>query len=112
MWQCEVLISHVAAVITKVKGEQMITENQWLEYYEPIEDVANGTDLWDTDDPIISVIKPNHIWTLCDDGENGYILPGYCFVNRIGYYITKKPFDPVADKDLNIHCYKCGSDPE
>lgn len=72
----------------------MTEEDKWIEKYEPIMDMFNQTDLYDTDDPICAVIKPGHIWTLVDgDDGNGYIHPGYMFVNRVGYYITNKPYD-------------------
>ena len=71
-----------------------MTEDEWIEYYEPVMDAANDTDLWDIDDPLINVIKCEHIWTLIDgDDNNGYIIPGFAFVNRVGYYITTKPYD-------------------
>jgi len=67
-----------------------LTEDDWLEEYQPIEDEANLTDLWDTDDPILKVIKPEHIWTLVEEDDDGYIVSGFQFVNRLGYYITRK----------------------
>jgi hypothetical protein len=34
---------------------------------------------------------PDCVWTLVDDGASGSIVPGFCFVNRLGYFITKHP---------------------
>jgi hypothetical protein len=34
-----------------------------------------------------------NVWTLIDGDDGTYIVSGYHFVNRIGYYITEKPAD-------------------
>lgn len=45
---------------------------------------------------VLSVSRetPNRVWTLVD-ADNGklYICSGYHLVNRMGYFITKKPLD-------------------
>jgi hypothetical protein len=42
--------------------------------------------------------EPNRIWTYIDD-EEGHtcIVNGWCFVNRIGYMITEKPYDDMLN---------------
>ncbi len=42
--------------------------------------------------------EPNRIWTYIDD-EEGHtcIVNGWCFVNRIGYFITEKPYDDMLN---------------
>ena len=41
---------------------------------------------------------PNRIWTYIDDEDgNTCIINGWCFVNRIGYFITEKPYDDSID---------------
>jgi hypothetical protein len=38
--------------------------------------------------------EPNRIWTYIDDEEgHACIVNGWAFVNRIGYFITEKPYD-------------------
>lgn len=39
--------------------------------------------------------NPHTIWTLVD-GDNGgqYILSGFCYANRIGFYISETPAPP------------------
>lgn len=37
--------------------------------------------------------EPNRVWTLVDGEENAmYIYSGYHYINRIGYFLTKKTF--------------------
>jgi hypothetical protein len=42
--------------------------------------------------------EPNRIWTYIDD-EEGHtcIVNGWAFVNRIGYFITEKPYDDMLN---------------
>ena len=39
----------------------------------------------------------NHVWTIVESGnptnENWYAMPGYHFVNRLGYVLTRKPWE-------------------
>lgn len=42
--------------------------------------------------------EPNRIWTYIDDEEgNTCIINGWAFVNRIGYFITEKPYDDMLN---------------
>jgi len=42
--------------------------------------------------------EPNRIWTYIDDEEgNTCIVNGWAFVNRIGYFITQKPYDDMLN---------------
>jgi|LauGreDrversion4_2_1035121.scaffolds.fasta_scaffold507229_2 hypothetical protein len=34
----------------------------------------------------------NHIWTYIDEDDKGYIIAGYHWINRIGYFITAEPW--------------------
>ena len=36
--------------------------------------------------------EPNHIWTYADGSDGTYIVEGYNYVNRIGYFITRSPW--------------------
>ena len=46
----------------------------------------------------IGLKEPNRIWTYIDD-EEGHtcIVNGWAFVNRIGYFITEKPYDDMLN---------------
>jgi len=76
-------------------------EQEWLEKYIPIHDELNDTNLWDTKDPILKAVKSNHVWTLCDEGGDEYIIAGFHYVNRLGYYITEVPWE---DELMSIEC--------
>ena len=47
--------------------------------------------------------EPNRIWTLVD-GEDGstLIINRWAFVNRIGYFITEKPYDDTLDIQVQL----------
>jgi len=42
--------------------------------------------------------SPYNVWTLVDAEGNPVLLPGWHLVNRLGYYITEKPW--TEDTDL------------
>jgi len=74
---------------------KQITHSEWLEQYAPTRDQAYPTFL-----EIPLGIKPTHIWTLIDSGEEddeGFsIMPiasGIHHVNNMGFYVTKKSHD-------------------
>jgi hypothetical protein len=51
-----------------------------------------------------SKIKAEYIWTLIDcENENQYILPGYHIVDRVGYFITKKPWKSEFNIEVNVN---------
>jgi hypothetical protein len=47
--------------------------------------------------------EPNRIWTLVDaeDGST-LIINRWAFVNRIGYFITEKPYDDTLDIQVQL----------
>lgn len=49
----------------------------------------------------------NHVWTIVESGdpkdENWYAMPGYHFVNRLGYVLTRKPW---KDKTIDAVYFK------
>jgi len=45
-------------------------------------------------DFIQSVKEDNKIWTLIDsDNENSYIVAGFHYINRVGYFVTEIPWE-------------------
>lgn len=36
--------------------------------------------------------SPQHIWTYVDEDGKGYILAGWHFINRLGYFVTTVPW--------------------
>lgn len=72
----------------------------WFESYKPIdneiiEDAPFEGKMFETyDDEVAFVSKqePAHIWTLVEADDEMYIIAGWHFVDRMGYFITEKPF--------------------
>ena len=44
---------------------------------------------------------PKNVWTLIDGEDNDlWIIQGRCFVNRLGYFITEKPWNDDVTVDV------------
>lgn len=66
----------------------VMTDDQWVDEFEPHEA------FYETYGHEFEQVKNTPIkfvWTMLDEG---IIVNGMSFVNRIGYYITKKPHNP------------------
>ena len=73
----------------------MMTFEEWKAVYKPIKDCY----MFETYGVEVAFVKeqnPLTIWTLEDAGEGEFIMNGWHFVNRIGYYITEIPFKENA----------------
>lgn len=58
-----------------------------------------------TDDDLKHVVQvansePYRVWTMVtgDDGNSWILVPGYHYVNRLGYVITETPWTDAEDK--------------
>jgi hypothetical protein len=79
----------------------MMTEDEWLETYKPIQNHIddnaswNGT-MFETYGEEIEFVKStpdNFVWTLLDvDGES-LIVNGQSWVNRMGYFVCEVPWN-------------------
>lgn len=77
-----------------------ITEEQWEEQFIPLVNPFNdhgwNSTLFETygyDLYIVSKEPDNRVWTWVDgDDDHTYIVSGMHIVNRIGYFITDKPW--------------------
>ena len=84
----------------------------WEAKYQPIKNHITGEDddkfetYGEELDYVRSVVdtEPRRVWTLVD-GEDGnlYIVDGYHLVNRLNYFITKKPLE--GDGYLEVPYY-------
>lgn len=86
-----------------------LTVEEWEETYRPLVNHLDDNASWQGEDgrgimfetygaelDFVRGCDENHIWTYAD-GEGGTFLSnGFGFVNRIGYFVTQKPFDPDA----------------
>jgi hypothetical protein len=68
--------------------EIVMTDDQWVERYEPEEKMyeTHGED-WG----YISTMPAQFVWTLLDTDDEPVIVNGRSFVNRVGFYVSKKP---------------------
>jgi len=99
---------------------------EWEKTYSPITNHldenasfnnGNGGIMFETYGDEVEFVKsqnPNNIWTWVDgDSGRSYILSGYRFVNRIGYFITEKPWETDVDvlvQDANYLCPNCDTE--
>lgn len=79
-------------------GFMSITELTWDEFVETFDLVPNpeGDDMWDTHeywDDLVSRSKENKVWTYVECDSGTCIIEGLHFVNRLGYYVTVRPYD-------------------
>jgi hypothetical protein len=66
----------------------MLSDDVWYDKYEP-EDKMYET--YGEDMNYINSMPAQFVWTLVDGDEDSVVVNGRAFVNRIGYYISKKP---------------------
>lgn len=82
-----------------------LTWDEFEEKFNPIQNIVTKREefngwIFETYDQDINYIhdynnnRPDHVWTIIDAGVI-QIVSGYHFVNRLGYVITAKPFDPA-----------------
>lgn len=48
-------------------------------------------------DEVPDPIDYHLVWTLVDGGDSCYVIPGWHFVNRLGYYVTERPWAEADD---------------
>lgn len=86
----------------------VITEDFWFEHYKPIENDIDPNSMFDgcffetygpEYDKVLAA-EPNKVWTLLDDGDKQFIRAGWCFVNRLAYFITEVPW---TDDSMEVH---------
>lgn len=79
-------------------GAGYISEDEFWENWGVIQK-ADG-ELFDYED--VTDLSLNHVWTILesgtDDNDNWYASPGFHYVNRLGYVLTRKPWvDELRD---------------
>lgn len=81
--------------------------DEWYDTYKPIKNtIGQPDDIWlniifetfgAEQEFVMDNIANNTVWTMVDGDDGVWIINGFHFVNRIGYFVTEKPYDP------NIH---------
>ena len=90
-----------------------LTFEQWIEEYNPImnpftEDNPYDNTMFETFGNEIehvvnhfNNINRKQVWTLIDaENEERWIVPGYLYVNRLGYFITEKEWE---SEDIEVN---------
>lgn len=74
----------------------MISEDDFHEYWGV--ELSPSGDLWDYDDIKNSDVR--HVWTIVesgsDDDGNWYAVPGFHYVNRLGYVLTGRAWEDAT----------------
>jgi len=88
-----------------------MNEKQFYQHFTPI---ANDLDtkaswngcMYETYGAELFYVKrydERYVWTIIEGDEGQwYLIPGYHFINRIGYIITKQPHDGVCDVKIDM----------
>lgn len=92
-----------------------MTYDEWFDKYKPIVnhidknasfDNGEGGVMFETYGEEVEFVKgydANHIWMYGDGDDGGtYIWSGWGFVNRIGYFITERPWLEGTDVQVEV----------
>ena len=84
--------------------------DDWVDQYQPIENLIDkeaGYEgcMFETygeeNEFVLDNLNRNTVWTLITgDNEDFWVIPGYHIVNRMGYFITTKPWEST-DIEVN-----------
>ena len=87
-----------------------IMYDDWVDQYQPIQnpiDKEAGYEgcMFETygeeNEFVLNNLNKNTVWTLITgDDEDSWVIPGYHIVNRMGYFITTKPWEST-DIEVN-----------
>lgn len=80
-----------------------IMYDDWVDQYQPIEnpfdkDAGYEGCMFETygeeNEFVLDKLNRNTVWTLITgDNEDSWVIPGYHIVNRMGFFITTKPWE-------------------
>lgn len=89
---------------------RLLSEDNWMEEYKPIKNTfpdCNGSfdgtmfETYGEELEYVSKQNPNCIWTYLT-GDGDCIVNGFHIVNRCGYFITEKEFNPKLEIVIQI----------
>lgn len=89
----------------------ILTVEQWDSAFKPIKNWMDDNASWDgvmfeTYGQELEFVKSaveNYVWTYMDGDEGTWLTAGYHVVNRIGYFVTKEPWE---DRDTLVEVSK------
>lgn len=87
-----------------------LTEDQWIEEYKPVQNPLVDDAPWDgcmfetygEELEYVRTAFPDKIWTLVEAEGKQYIVEGFHYVNRLGYFITSKAAIPNEQYEIEI----------
>ncbi|CAB4185211.1 hypothetical protein UFOVP1130_15 [uncultured Caudovirales phage] len=103
-----------------------MTVEQWEDKYKPVMNHLDKDASWGTDDEggvlydytgaegdyvmKVASVQPHKVWTWVDGDDGSYIVDGYHWVNRIGYFITAIPSEFDEDITIKVDTYGEGAE--
>jgi hypothetical protein len=95
------------------------TVEEWETMFRPITNTISDEPSWQNQDGagiMFSISGQEHelvcrhnlarrVWTWIDGTDGTYIVSGYSFVNRIGYFITEVPYGSGDDWEIKVEDY-------
>lgn len=92
------------------------TVEQWEAFFRPVPNTISDEPSWQDLDGVgimFSTSGEEHefvcdhnltrqVWTWVDGTDGTYIVNGYSFVNRIGYFVTEIPYDSDDDWEIKV----------
>ena len=89
-----------------MRTKARLSFEEWVELYQPkknhlvenasFQDESGVGTMFETYGVELDWVKvqsPQHVWTYIDTEDGTAIVSGYSYVNRIGYFITKRPYN-------------------
>lgn len=87
-----------------------MTYQQWQERYKPLknvvtEDAPFGGFMYESvGEEHENIYDTNHkkVWTLIEEEGKLLVVPGYQFVNKVGYFITEESWETELHNDFEV----------
>jgi hypothetical protein len=79
-----------------------MTYDEFLEKYKPVNnhirlDSPFDNKMFETYDGELSFVKSNikngTVWTIVENNDDMWVIPGMFYINRIGYFVTEEPYE-------------------
>jgi hypothetical protein len=86
----------------------MTQYDRWLRDYKPVKNHLDDNPPYDglmfetygEEIDHVKAQRPNKIWTLLDCDGKCYIVNGWHYVNRLGYFICEVPYTKTKDASV------------
>ncbi|MFN8928829.1 MAG: hypothetical protein ACK5WQ_00485 [Alphaproteobacteria bacterium] len=97
-----------------------ITEDQFHDFFKPMKNHLNPHASFDWGDGFGTLFETygqeyefvksqpqNKIWTFCNGDDGDFIVSGWHYVNRVGYFITEIAFHDNAEIEVQLESVDC-----